>query len=73
MSSSRSNQGTVKNALTLDLNPALAEAYDVLPGKQTHISTHLRREAQRWYDGTLAGLTAPELIQDAPIGFYGPR
>ena len=45
MSSSRSNEGTVKNALTLELSPALAEAYDVPPGKQTHISTHLRCEA----------------------------
>lgn len=62
-----------KNALTLELNPALAEPYDIPLGKQTHISSHLRREAQRWHDGALAGLIAPELMQDAPIGFYSPE
>ncbi|MDT4882376.1 hypothetical protein FQZ97_1183210 [compost metagenome] len=63
----------MKNGLTLELNPALADAYDTPPGKQTHISTQLRREAQRWHDGTLAGLTAPELMQAALKGIYSPE
>lgn len=50
-----------KNGLTLQLNPALAGAYDIPPGKQSYISTGLRREAQRWHDGALAGLTAQDL------------
>ncbi|GLZ88706.1 hypothetical protein Pres01_47570 [Metapseudomonas resinovorans] len=63
----------VKNGLTVELNPALAEAYDIPPGKQTHISAQLRREAQRWHDGALAGLTAPELIEAGPQGLYSPE
>lgn len=59
-----------KNALTLEQNPELAEAYDIPPGKQTRISTQLRREARRWHDGTLAGLTAPALIQADRRGLY---
>lgn len=59
-----------KNGLTLQLNPALAGAYEILPGKQTYISTQLRREAQRWHDGALAGLTAPALIQADRRGLY---
>lgn len=55
----------VKNGLTLQLNPALAGAYDILPGKQSYISTGLRREAQRWHDGALAGLSAQELRRNA--------
>lgn len=50
-----------KNGLTLQLNPALAGAYDIPPGKQSYISTGLRREAQRWHDGALAGRTSQEL------------
>ncbi|WP_271410039.1 hypothetical protein [Pseudomonas sp. Q1-7] len=63
----------VKNGLTLALNPALAEVYDTPPGKQTHISAQLRREAQRWHDGALAGLTARELIGSRNSGLYGPQ
>lgn len=62
-----------KNALTLELNPALVEAYDTPPGKQTHISAQLRREAERWHNGTLAGLTAPELFKVDPQGLYRPQ
>jgi len=61
---------TVKNGLTLELNPALAGEYDTPPGKQTHISAQLRREARRWHDGTLAGMTAPALIEACPQGLY---
>ncbi len=63
----------VKNALTLELNPALAEAYDTPPGKQTHISAQLRREAHRWHDGVLAGLIAPQLIEAGPQALYSPE
>ena len=59
-----------KNGLSVQSNPALAGAYDLLPGKQTFISAQLRREAKRWYTGKMAGLTVPELIQDAPEGLY---
>ncbi|MCY1562097.1 hypothetical protein D9M68_994410 [compost metagenome] len=63
----------VKNGLTVELNPALAEAYDTPPGKQTHISAQLRREAHRWHDGVLAGLIAPELIEAGPQDLYSPE
>lgn len=62
----------VKNGLTLQLNPALAGAYESPPGKQTYISTQLRREAHRWHDGALVGMTAPELIQADRRGIYEP-
>lgn len=61
-----------KNGLTLQLNPALAAAYDVPPGKQTYISAQLRREAQRWYDGMQSGLTALMLIQADCRNLYCP-
>lgn len=60
----------VKNGLSVQINPALAGAYELPPGKQTFISAQLRREAERWYRGREAGLTLPQLIQDAPIGLY---
>jgi hypothetical protein len=60
----------VKNGLSVQINPALVGAYDSPPGKQTFISAQLRREAKRWYTGKMAGLTVPELIQDAPEGLY---
>ena len=59
-----------KNGLSVQLDPALAGAYDTPPGKPTFISTGLRREAQRWHDGTLAGLTTLELIQTDPGSMY---
>lgn len=60
----------VKNGLSVQINPALAGAYDLPPGKQTFISALLKREAKRWYTGRMAGLTTPELIQNAPKGIY---
>lgn len=62
----------VKNGLSVQINPALAGAYDLPPGKQTFISAQLRREAKRWYSGRIAGLTALEIIQDAPESLYAP-
>ncbi len=53
----------VKNGLSVQINPALAGAYDLPPGKQTFISALLRREAQRWHDGARTGMTAPAMIQ----------
>lgn len=61
---------SVKNGLSAQINPALADGYDLPPGKQTFISAQLRREAKRWYRGRVAGLTFPELIQSAPEGIY---
>ncbi|MBW3505722.1 hypothetical protein [Pseudomonas sp. NKUCC02_KPG] len=60
----------VKNGLSVQINPALAGAYDLPPGKQTFISAVLKREAQRWYRGKINGLTLPRLIQEAPAGLY---
>lgn len=59
-----------KNGLSVQINPALAGAYDLPPGKQTFISAQLRREAERWYRGRVAGLTFPELLQNAPAGLF---
>lgn len=60
----------VKNGFSVQINPALVGAYELPPGKQTFISAQLRREAERWHRGREAGLTFPELIQDAPAGLY---
>jgi len=61
-----------KNGLSVQINPALAGAYDLPPGKQTFISAVLRREAQRFYSGMMAGRTAQQIMRDAPEGLYGP-
>lgn len=60
----------VKNGLSVQINPVLAGAYELPPGKQTFISAQLRREAERWHRGREAGLTLSELIHDAPKGLY---
>ncbi|RNF93000.1 hypothetical protein EFK07_04805 [Pseudomonas putida] len=60
----------VKNGLSVQIKPELARAYDLPPGKQTFISAQLRREAKRWHTGRMAGLTTPEITQDAPEGLY---
>jgi len=60
----------VKNGLSVEINPALAGAYDLPPGKQTFISSQLRREAERWHEGRMNGLTFPELIAWAPDGLF---
>lgn len=60
----------VKNGSAVQINPALASAYDLPPGKQTFISALLKAEAKRWYIGMIAGLTVPELIQNAPERLY---
>lgn len=61
---------SVKNGLSVQIDPTLAGAYDLPPGKQTFISARLKREAQRWYESRIAGMTVPQLIQDAPAGLY---
>jgi len=38
---------SIKNGLSVQINPALAGAYDLPPGKQTLISAQLRRETER--------------------------
>lgn len=55
-----------KNGLSVQLNPGLTEAYELPQGKETFISSHLRREAKRWHEGRRAGMTLPELLQLAP-------
>lgn len=62
---------SVKNGLTVDLNPALTSQYGLPPGKQTFTSSRLKREAQRWHDGKLSGQTVSELISRAPEGIFG--
>lgn len=51
----------VKNGLSVELNPALAPEYELPPGKQTFLSSRLRREAQRWHKGRIDGVSASEL------------
>lgn len=63
---------SVKNGLTVELNPALTSQYDLPPGKQTFISSRLKREARRWHDEQLCGQTSSELISGAPEGMFGP-
>ena len=60
----------VKNGLSVEINPALACAYDLPPGKQTFVSSLLRQEARRWHTGRIKGLTVRELISDAPEGAF---
>lgn len=60
----------VKNGLSVQIKPELADAYDLPPGKQTFISTLLKREAKRWYSASLAGLSVPTIMASAPEGLY---
>ena len=60
----------VKNGLSVQINPALAGAYDLPPGKQTFVSSQLRQEAKRWHEGRMSGLTFPELIAGAADGIF---
>jgi hypothetical protein len=60
----------VKNGLSVEINPDLAGAYDLPPGKQTFVSSQLRQEAKRWHEGRRSGLTFPELIAEAPDGLF---
>lgn len=61
-----------KNGLSVQINPALAGAYDLPPGKQTFISAVLKREAKRWYAQMMVGVTVPMIIRDALEGLYEP-
>ncbi|WP_252090766.1 hypothetical protein [Pseudomonas sp. MWU13-3659] len=63
---------SVKNGLSLKISPALAGAYELPPGKQTFISARLRREAKRWHEGRLAGMTFQDLLHRAPADLYQP-
>lgn len=62
-----------KNGLSVHYDPSLAGEYDFPKGKQTFISALLKREAKRWHEGKLNGLTLYELEATAPAGLYGPR
>lgn len=62
----------VKNGLSVQIDPTLASAYDLPPGKQTFISARLKREAQRWHEGRIAGMPFHKLRQQAPAGLYQP-
>ncbi|MFJ4352251.1 hypothetical protein ACIPZ5_15280 [Pseudomonas sp. NPDC089428] len=61
-----------KNGLSVQIDPDLASAYDLPPGKQTFISARLKREAQRWHEGRIAGMPFHKLRQQAPAGLYQP-
>ncbi|MNJ48381.1 hypothetical protein D3C77_435730 [compost metagenome] len=63
---------SVKNGLAVELNPALTSRYELPPGKQTFVSSRLKREAQRWHEGKLSAQTVSELISRAPEGMFGP-
>ena len=60
----------VKNGLSVQLNPALADSYNLAPGRQTFISAVLKREAKRWHEGKLKGLTERLLREEGPAGLY---
>lgn len=60
-----------KNSLTVRIDPATAEMYELAPGKETYISRQLRREAERWHEGMRRGATATELVKSAQPGLYG--
>ena len=63
---------SVKNGLTVELDPLLAKEYELPAGKQTFISSALRQETERWHKGRMSGLTAPELIAGAPDRLFQP-
>lgn len=63
---------SVKNGLTVELDPLLAKEYELPAGKQTFISSALRQETERWHKGRMSGLTAPELIAGAPDRLFKP-
>ena len=59
-----------KNSLSVQLNPALADSYNLAPGRQTFISAILKREAKRWHEGKLKGLTERVLREGDLEGLY---
>ena len=63
---------SVKNGLTVELDPLLAKEYELPTGKQTFISSALRQETERWHKGRMSGLTALELIAGAPDRLFQP-
>ena len=63
---------SVKNGLTVELDPLLAKEYELPAGKQTFISSALRQETERWHKGRMSGLTAPKLIAGAPDRLFLP-
>jgi hypothetical protein len=60
---------SVKNGMSVTLKPSLITEYNLPPGKQTFISSQLKREARRWHEGRRMGRLVSELIAEAP-GFY---
>ena len=63
---------SVKNGLTVELDPLLAKEYELPTGKQTFISSALRQETERWHKGRMSGLTTLELIAGAPGRLFLP-
>ncbi|MFW3898892.1 hypothetical protein [Pseudomonas bharatica] len=61
---------TVKNGLSVQLNPALSNSYNLAPGRQTFISGVLKREAKRWHEGKLKGVTERMLREQGLAGLY---
>ena len=59
-----------KNGLSVQLNPALSDSYNLPTGKQTFISAALKREAKRWHEGKMKGLTERLLREEGPAGLY---
>jgi len=57
---------SVKNGMSVLINPSLAGEYDLAPGKQTFISSQLKREAKRWHEGRLQDKLVSELVAGAP-------
>jgi hypothetical protein len=63
----------VKNALSVQIDPVLAEAYDLASSKQTFVSAVLKSEARRWYEGAKSKLSVTQLVQGAPTQLYRPN
>lgn len=61
-----------KNGLSVQINPALSDSYNLPTGKQTFISAVLKREAKRWHEGKMKGLTERTLRETGPAGLYSP-
>jgi hypothetical protein len=61
---------SVKNGLSVAINPFIVDGYDLPPGKHTFISSRLRREAKRWHEARQQGKLISELIAEAHESLY---
>lgn len=57
---------SVKNGLSVEIEPSLVHEYELPPGKHSFISSQLRREAKRWHEARLRGELVSELLAGAP-------